>query len=109
MKEKEVNIFGTKYRIIYANRVEDVEEAKELLEEGEALWGITDHDNKLIVVSTKNLAGKPRAKEDIEITLYHELVHALLVSGQYLTCNSDEPLVEWLARCMYTMKQQKIL
>lgn len=112
MKNREVDIFGTKYSIIYANKVTDVKEQEHAMDgynDGEVLWGITDHDTKQIVVSTKNNLGKPRDKDDMERTLYHELMHAILVSGQYLNPNNDEPLVEWLARCIYSLKQQKIL
>lgn len=112
MKNKEVDVFGTKYSIIYANKVTDVKEQEHAMDncnEGDVLWGITDHDHKQIVISTKTILGKPRDKEDMERTLYHELIHAILVSGQYLQSNSDEALVEWLARCIYSLKQQKIL
>ena len=40
---------------------------------------------------------------DIIKTLLHEINHAILTTGQYLNPSSDEPLVEWIARCYYSI------
>ena len=48
-------------------------------------------------------------ENEILITLYHEIIHAILLTGQYINSSNDEPLVEWLARCILSLKNQKIL
>ena len=49
------------------------------------------------------------SKEDIELTLYHEIVHSILGTGNYREYSNDEPLVEWIANCLISLKKQKIL
>ena len=46
---------------------------------------------------------------EIYITLVHEIIHAVLDTGQYLEESQKEPLVEWLARCIISLLKQDIL
>lgn len=95
---KTINIFGTKYKIQYVDKVYDTE--------NNWIYGLTDPESKIIKISTINDKDKPIQKEEIELTLHHEVFHAILMSGQYMGYNNDEPLVEWLARCIYSLKKQ---
>ena len=101
LKNKSFNIFGTKYRIKFVDNVLD----------GESNWvyGKTDSSSKEIQISTKLSNGKDIQENEILITLYHEIIHAIFSAGQYMNSNNDEPLVEWLARCILSLKNQKIL
>lgn len=47
--------------------------------------------------------------EEQRLTLLHELFHAILKEGQYLSCADDEPLVEWLARSINEAIKKKII
>ena len=101
LKNKSFNIFGTKYRIKFVDNV--------LNEESNWIYGKTDAISKEILISTKLSNGKNVQENEILITLYHEIMHAILLIGQYVNSSSDEPLVEWLARCILSLKNQKIL
>lgn len=101
LKNKSFNIFGTKYRIKFMDNVLD--------EEGNWIYGRVDTSSKEIQVSTKLSNGKDIQENELLITLYHEITHAVLLAGQYTDYNNDEPLVEWLARCILSLKNQKIL
>lgn len=101
LKNKSFNIFGTKYRIKFVDNVLD--------EESNWIYGKTDAISKEILISTKLSNGKNVQENEILITLYHEIIHAILLIGQYVNSSSDEPLVEWLARCILSLKNQKIL
>ena len=101
LKNKSFNIFGTKYRIKFMNNVLD--------EEGNWIYGRVDTSSKEIQVSIKLSNGKDIQKNELLITLYHEITHAILLAGQYTGYSNDEPLVEWLARCILSLKNQKIL
>lgn len=61
--------------------------------------GVTDGNLKTIKIRLLNREGKPVPEKELEITLLHELFHAILDEGQYLNNSMDEPLIEWLARC----------
>lgn len=101
LKNKSFNIFGSKYRIKFVDNVLD--------EENNWIYGKTDIISKEILVSTKLSNGRDVQENEILITLYHEIIHAILLIGQYTNSSSDEPLVEWLARCILSLKNQKIL
>ena len=80
-----------------------------LNEEGDWTYGKIDTYSKEIQVSIKLSNGKDMQENEILITLYHEIIHAILSAGQYINSCNDEPLVEWLARCILSLKNQKIL
>lgn len=101
LKNKSFNIFGTKYRIKFVDNV--------LNEEGDWTYGKINTYSKEIQVSIKLSNGKDMQENEILITLYHEIIHAILSAGQYINSCNDEPLVEWLARCILSLKNQKIL
>ena len=101
LKNKSFNIFGSKYRIKFVDNV--------LNEEGDWTYGKIDTYSKEIQVSIKLSNGKDIQENEILITLYHEIIHAILSAGQYINSCNDEPLVEWLARCILSLKNQKIL
>ena len=101
LKNKSFNIFGTKYKIKFVDNVLD--------EEGNWMYGRVDTSSKEIQVSIKLSNGKDVQENEILITLYHEIIHAILLTGQYVNSSNDEPLVEWLARCILSLKNQKIL
>jgi Zn-dependent peptidase ImmA (M78 family) len=100
MEEKKLDLFGTSYSISKVQSIED--------ENGSPLYGITNYIEHTIEIATK-INGRKVSKEEQKITLLHELFHAFLKEGQYLSCSSDEPLVEWLARCTNKAIEQKIL
>lgn len=101
LKNRSFNIFGSKYRIKFVDNVLD--------EESNWIYGKTDASSKEILISTKLSNGKDVQENEILITLYHEIMHAILLTGQYINSSGDEPLVEWLARCILSLKNQKIL
>ena len=101
LKNRSFNIFGSKYRIKFVDNVLD--------EENNWVYGKTDASSKEILISTKLSNGKDVQENEILITLYHEIMHAILLTGQYINSSGDEPLVEWLARCILSLKNQKIL
>lgn len=101
LKNKSFNIFGSKYRIKFVDNV--------LNRENNWVYGKTDVISKEILISTKLSNGKDVPENEILITLYHEIIHAILLAGQYINSSDDEPLVEWLARCILSLKNQKIL
>lgn len=96
MKQKEFFIFGTKWKIIFENTPKE-------LEDGTFLYGQARPREKEIHIYNE---GGAREKK---LTLLHELIHAILMEGSYFDANNDEPLVEWIAKCLLSLKEQKII
>lgn len=100
-KNRTIKIFNTSYRILYVNDIETENPDRTTM-------GETDSNLKIIRIRVLNREGKPISGKEIELCLLHELFHAILEEGQYLSSTSDEPLVEWLARCTKHLLDQKV-
>lgn len=101
-KNRTIKIFNSTYKLLYVNEIESEDPDR-------TIKGETDGDLKTIKIRLLNREGKPVPKKELEITLLHELFHAILDEGQYLNNSMDEPLVEWLARCTKHLIDQKII
>lgn len=102
MKSKEFDLLGTKYTIQYIDKIETGDESI-------FRSGSTNPAAHRITLARLGFNGKPMDKGDAEITLLHELIHAILDEGQYQDSSKDEPMVEWLARCLHSLRNQKII
>ena len=104
LKNTQFNLFGKDYTITF----EDTLDNDPCIEEGDVLYGVTRHPYGEIKVS-KSVKGKARTEDELELTMFHELFHAMLDSGAYHELNCNEPLVEWLAKCIWTLKKQGVI
>ena len=93
LHNKKIDIFGTKYTIKIVDRIED---------ENGQYRGMSYH-GKLIIELARYADNVKMDNNEIIKTLLHEINHAILATGQYLNISSDEPLVEWIARCYYSI------
>ena len=104
MEEKKLNLFGTQYLIKFVDEIKREEDGKTSITEG-----LCDSANRIISVALKQPDGNPTPAYDLRKNLLHECFHAILDEGQYLNNSDDEPLVEWLARCMTSILDQGVL
>lgn len=102
MKKKEFDLLGIKYTIQYIDKIETEEE--NLFRSG-----TTNPAAHRITLAKLDFDGNPMSKSEAKITLLHELIHAILDEGQYHSSSNDEPMVEWLARCLNSLIDQKII
>ena len=100
MKEKSYNLFGSTWKIQFVDEV--------VGENDKWLFGETESPSRVITISTKKPDGSKLSKDEIELTVLHEIVHSIFQTGQYMSCDNDEPLVEWTARCLKALKEQPI-
>ena len=100
LNDKTIDIFGTRYTIKIVDTLDDDTKVNH--------YGVTINNARIIKIS-KNVNGESQPDDELNITFLHELIHAILDTGQYLTCSSDEPLVEWLARSLYSLIKQDVL
>ena len=70
------------------------------------IFGRAYSENNKILIATKDSKGNILPETTIKLTVLHEIMHAILIAGQYNSCSDDEPLVEWLANCIYSIKEQ---
>lgn len=97
---KQFDIFGTIFTI---KLVDTLDKENNLLH-----YGLTEGNTKEISISKEVMKVK-QPDSEIYVTLVHEIIHAVLDTGQYLEESQKEPLVEWLARCIISLLKQDIL
>ena len=101
-KNRTIRIFNTSYRILYVDDIESENPDRTTM-------GETDFNLKTIRIRVLDREVHPVSRQEMELCRLHELFHAVLAEGQYLSSTEDEPLVEWLARCTKHLLDQKIL
>ena len=82
---KQFDIFGT----IFTIKLVDTLDADDNL----LHYGITEGNTKEIRISKEVMKAK-QPDSEVYVTLVHEIVHAVLDTGQYLEESQKEPLVE---------------
>jgi len=99
---KEFEIFGSKWAVEYVDIIPSEDE-------NTYIFGKTWYSTRVIQVAKRDKDGNVIPKEELRLTFLHELMHAILGTGQYNIYSQDEPHVEWLARCIASLIDQKIL
>ena len=93
LHNKKIDIFGTKYTIKIVDKIED---------ETGYYRGMVYHGKRIIELA--RYADNVRISDnEIIKTLLHEINHVILATGEYLISNDYERLVEWIARCYYSI------
>ena len=95
-KDRKFNFFGDVWSIKYVDHAPLIEGQ----EEGTFNGGVLSPLKRTIYISTKWPDGKPISEETVKNSLRHELAHLIFLSGQYLNCYEDEPLVEWVTKSL---------
>lgn len=95
-KNLQFNLFGEKYTIKFVDSIPVEPNA----EPGTFYYGQNDRCKGLITVALLDRDGKPFSEETVRLTTLHEIMHAIFAAGAYSSCNSDEPFVEWCAKCL---------
>ena len=105
MEDFYFKIFNSMWTVSFVDKIplEEFEENEGLL------FGRTYSENNKILIATKNSKCTIIPETTIKLTVLHEIMHAILIAGQYNSCSDDEPLVEWLANCIYSLLEQKKL
>ena len=101
-KSRTIKIFNTKYKLLFVDKIEAAKK-------DDYAFGVTNSAKGTIKIATKGADGKPIDNDTMEQILIHELLHAILNEGQYLAYSDDEPLVEWLSRCLKHLINQGVI
>ena len=97
---KQFDIFGTIFTIKLVDTLDE--------DDNNLHYGLTEDNIKEIRISKEVMKAK-QPDSEIYITLVHEIIHAILDTGQYFEESQKEPLVEWLTRCIISLLKQDIL
>lgn len=102
IKNRQIKIGNSRWKV-------KLEESM-LSEDGKSFYfGTSNATYKEIKLSTK-LPDNTKIKDDsLQETYYHEMLHSILDEGQYKEESDNEPLVEWIAKCLLQLKKQNAL
>ena len=103
LHNKKFNLYGTTWTIKIVDNIEEEENNGDT----HYYWGMTYNDRRVIEIA-KNIYGVKVSNNEMFRTLCHELVHAILDTGNY-TCTHDEPMVEFLGRGIVELVRQSVL
>lgn len=98
---KKFNIFGTTFKVLWLDKITTEQD-------GDFIYDQHCGVEKTLKIALKDIEGKYMPETEIELAFYHELTHAILGEGAY-GHTTDEPMVEWFAKCIRSLKQQKVL
>lgn len=99
-KDFKFNLFGTTWKVHFIKHLER--------EDGTSIYGWCNEDDCTILVALGIKDKTLLSKERVELTLLHEIIHAICDTGKYEITN-DEHFVEWTARCLNSLIKQNIL
>lgn len=102
IKNRQIKIGNSRWKV-------KLEESM-LGEDGESFYfGTSDATYKEIKLSTKLPDNTKINNDSLQETYYHEILHSILNEGQYNEESDNEPLVEWIAKCLLQLKKQNAL
>lgn len=96
-----IDILGDKYTVEFVDKVFNSED--------KWVYGMTNTVELKILISTCTEDDVPLTKEQIRITLLHEIAHAICFAGCYIGYGEDEPFVEFIAKSLNSLIKQKVL
>ena len=102
IKNRQIKIGNSKWKI-------KLEESM-LSEDKESFYfGMSNAIYKEIKLSTKLPDNTKVNNDSLQETYYHEILHSILNEGQYKEESDNEPLIEWIAKCLLQLKKQNSL
>lgn len=99
-KNKTIKIFDTQWKIKFLDKVFN----------GENNWvfGLSVGAERTLYVSLKDVNDKPLKDSEIQDTVIHEVLHAVLDTLCFFEVSNNEPAVEWLTKCLVQLEKQNI-
>lgn len=103
MKVKDIKgftLFGNRWKVKFHDKIINPND------DCQWRWGDENSGTRRIRIAEGDSEGNKFSERDLKHTYYHELMHACLDEGQYLDASCNEPMVEWLAKCLVTLGEQ---
>lgn len=101
LDNKKFDLFGSTWTIKIVDNIPKCED-------GLSCYGVCNSVPQIIEIAIHS-DDTEISEETMFITLCHELVHAIFITGSYINSNNDEPLVEFTARSIVSLLKQGIL
>ena len=104
LHNKKFRIYGTTWTIKIVDAIEPEDD-----ENGKHYYSGMTYNATNVIEIARNVYGCKIPKDEMFKVLCHELVHAILNTGAYLSSSGDEPMVEFLGRGIAELVRQNVL
>lgn len=99
-KDKKIRIFDTQWNIKFLDKVYN---------NGDHwVFGLCVGSERTLYISLKAENGKSLSNKEIQDTIMHEVIHAILDTMCFFEISNNEPAVEWLSKCLIQLEKQGI-
>lgn len=102
-KNFSIDIFGTTWKIVFKDQVLNK------FDNNSWTFGISHGYSRYIEISKRDRENQPIPDKEIEDTLVHELIHAVLDTMQLLQESSNEVMVEILSKFFLSLIRNNTL
>lgn len=99
-KDKTIKIFDTQWKIKFLDQV--------YTDENKWVFGLSVGAERTLYISLKDVNDKPLKDSEIQDTVIHEVLHAVLDTLRFFEISNNEPAVEWLTKCLVQLEKQGI-
>lgn len=99
-KNRTIKIFDTEWKIKFLDKV--------YTDENTWVFGLSVGAERILYVSLKDKNDKPLKDSEIQDTVVHEIIHAVLDTLCFFDISHNEPAVEWLTKCLIQLEKQGI-
>ena len=72
------------------------------------VFGLSVGSKRTLYISLKSENGKSLTDKEIQDTIIHEVIHAILDTMCFFEISNNEPAVEWLSKCLIQLEKQGI-
>jgi hypothetical protein len=99
-KNRTIKIFNTQWKIKFLDKV--------YTDENKWVFGLSVGAERTLYVSLKDKNDNPLQDSEIQDTVVHEVLHAVLDTLCFFEISNNEPAVEWLTKCLIQLEKQGI-
>lgn len=99
-KNRTIKIFDTQWKIKFLDKVYNCN--------NNWVFGLSVGAERTLYVSLKDDKDKPLKDSEIQDTVIHEVLHAILDTLCFFDVSNNEPAIEWLTKCLIQLEKQGI-
>lgn len=99
-KNRTIKIFDTQWKIKFLDKVYNSAD--------HWVFGLSVGAERTLYVSLKDEKDNPLKDSEIQDTVMHEVLHAVLDTLCFFEISNNEPAVEWLTKCLVQLEKQGI-
>ena len=99
-KNRTIKIFDTQWKIKFLDKFYNCAD--------HWVFGLSVGAERTLYISLKDEKDNPLKDSEIQDTVVHEVMHAVLDTLCFFEISNNEPAIEWLTKCLIQLEKQGI-